>query len=164
MKPRARSEGLVVTELPDELLVYDRERHQAHCLNPTAALVFKHCDGRRSVEQIARMLRRELDAPADERLVWLSLERLEKAHLLEERPVAPEAVGRRELVRRLGRAAVILPVVATVLAPTPAEALTSGCVADCTGQPVGTPCWCIDASLECPTNTCDGAGNCSAGC
>ena len=42
MKPRARTEGLVVTELPDELLVYDLERHRAHCLNPTAALVFKH--------------------------------------------------------------------------------------------------------------------------
>ena len=42
MKPRARTEGLVVTELPDELLVYDLERHRAYCLNPTAALVFKH--------------------------------------------------------------------------------------------------------------------------
>ena len=75
MKPRARTEGLVVRELPDELLVYDLERHRAHCLNPTAALVFKHCDGRRSVAQIARILRRELDvdAPADESLVWLSL-------------------------------------------------------------------------------------------
>ena len=29
MKPLARKEGLVVTELPDELLVYDLERHRA---------------------------------------------------------------------------------------------------------------------------------------
>ena len=28
MKPRARTQGLVVTELPDELLVYDLERHR----------------------------------------------------------------------------------------------------------------------------------------
>ena len=76
MKPRARKQGLVVTELPDELLVYDLERHKAHCLNPTAALVFKHCDGRRTVEQIARSLSTELDVAADERLVWLSLDRL----------------------------------------------------------------------------------------
>ena len=61
MKPRTRTEGLIVRELPDELLVYDLERHRAHCLNPTAALVFKHCNGRRSVAQIARILRRELD-------------------------------------------------------------------------------------------------------
>ncbi|MBW1688466.1 MAG: PqqD family protein, partial [Deltaproteobacteria bacterium] len=74
------------TELPDELLVYDLERHKAHCLNPTAALVFKHCDGRTSVKQIARTLGSELEFAADERLVWLSLERLGKANLLEARP------------------------------------------------------------------------------
>ena len=124
MKPRARTQGLVVTELPDELLVYDLERHRAHCLNPTAALVFKHCDGRRSVAQIARILRRELDvdAPADESLVWLSLDRLERARLLEEREAAPAAPSRRELVRRVALVAASLPVVATILAPTPAEA------------------------------------------
>ena len=130
MKPRARTQGLVLTELPDELLVYDLERHRAHCLNPTAALVFKHCDGRRSVAQIARILRRELDvdAPADESLVWLSLDRLERARLLEEREAAPAAPSRRELVRRLALVAATLPVVATILAPTPAEAAASGCI------------------------------------
>jgi len=133
MKPRARTERLVVTELPDELLVYDLERHKAHCLNPTAALVFKRCDGRRSVAQIARILRRELDVdtPADESLVRLSLERLERARLLEEREAAPAAAprySRRELVRRFCLVAATLPVVATVLAPTPAEAVVSGCV------------------------------------
>ena len=35
MKPRARKDGLVVTELPDELLVYDLERHKASCHHVT---------------------------------------------------------------------------------------------------------------------------------
>ena len=48
MNPRARRDGLVIRELNGELLVYDLERHRAHCLNPTAALVFKQCDGRTS--------------------------------------------------------------------------------------------------------------------
>jgi hypothetical protein len=130
-KPLARTEGLVVRELPGELVVYDRQRHQAHCLNATAAQVFKLCDGRTTVGELARRLGRELDGPADEKLVWLSLERLERAHLLQERPPAPAKVGgysRRELVRRFGLVAATLPVVATILAPTPAEAAVSGCV------------------------------------
>ena len=167
MKPRARTQGLVVTELPDELLVYDLECHKAHCLNPTAALVFKHCDGRRSVAQIARILRRELDVPADERLVWLSLVRLERARLLEEREAAPAAAprsSRRELLRRVGLVAATLPVVATILAPTPAEAAVSGCVLGpaCAGAD-GTPCDCIDASFC--NGSCIGVGLCDApGC
>ena len=167
MKPRARTQGLVVTELPDELLVYDLERHRAHCLNSTAALVFKHCDGRRSVAQIARILRRELDvdAPADESLVWLSLDRLERARLLEEREAAPAAPSRRELVRRLALVAATLPVVATILAPTPAEALVSGCIpqTSCTGlgAPVN-PCYSTFID-QCGPCTCTGANECGGG-
>jgi hypothetical protein len=32
-KPLARKEGLVIQELPDEVLVYDLDRDRAHCLN-----------------------------------------------------------------------------------------------------------------------------------
>ena len=72
MKPHARKEGLVVKELPDELLVYDLERHRAHCLNPTAALVWKHSDGQTSVEEIATLLHAELEAHAlFNNLTWL---------------------------------------------------------------------------------------------
>ncbi len=160
-----------MTELPDELLVYDLERHRAHCLNPTAALVFKHCDGRRSVEQIARIVRRQLnvDTVADESLVWLSLEQLEKARLMVEQeaaPAIPPRLSRRELARRV--ALVALPVVATILAPRPAEALASGCVDDCafpSTAPATTPCCtcgpgCVGCEGDCLLMTCDGAGNC----
>jgi hypothetical protein len=36
--PKGRTAGLVESELPDELLVYDLVRHRAHSLNRTAAL------------------------------------------------------------------------------------------------------------------------------
>lgn len=168
MKPRARKDGLVVTELPDELLVYDLERHKAHCLNPTAALVFKRCDGRSSVRQITRALGRELDAAPDERLVWLALERLEKAHLLEARPeapLAPESYSRRELVRRVGLAVATLPVVATVLAPTPAAAVATCIPASaCVGASnPPNPCYSTSPALCTGYCVCIGAGTCS-GC
>lgn len=161
MTPHAREDGLVVKELPDELLVYDTERHRAHCLNPTAALVWKHCDGGKSVEQIAELLRAELDVPHAEKLVWSALHRLGKARLLREPMSPPPEVARcsrRELVRRLGLVgalAVLVPVVTSIVAPTPAEAAAT-CVGigGCGGQPFGTPC-----GPTC-TNICNGSGDC----
>jgi hypothetical protein len=53
MLPHARSEGLVIRELPEETLVYDLKRHRAHCLNPTAARVWSYCDGQTRYTQPA---------------------------------------------------------------------------------------------------------------
>ena len=63
MRPVARRDGLLIRELPGEVLVYDRERHRAHCLNQTAASVFRHADGTRTVADLARVLAPEA-APA----------------------------------------------------------------------------------------------------
>jgi Coenzyme PQQ synthesis protein D (PqqD) len=169
MRPRARKDGLVVADLPDEVLVYDLSRHKAHCLNTTAGQVFKLCDGETRVGEIARRLQRTLGAPADERLVWLALDRLGRAGLLEERLDPPAGVARysrRELVRRvavIGGLSVLLPAVTSIVAPTPVQAAAT-CVTDCATplQPFGTLC-----SSTAPANclcTCDGAGNCLGGC
>ena len=165
MKPRARSQGLLIRELGGELLVYDLERHRAHCLNPTAALVFRGCDGRTPVPALARRLRGE-GLPADERWVWLALDRLSKANLLEAKVEPPGAVSRRlsrrELIRRAGQVAglaVLLPAVTSIVAPTPAEAAAT-CVTNCAGQTSLTPCYNsnpADCGLVC---VCDGSGNC----
>src|SRR5207248_2525045 len=37
-RPSARQDRLVVQELSDEVLVYDLDRHRAHCLNRAASL------------------------------------------------------------------------------------------------------------------------------
>src|SRR5262249_18534205 len=97
MKPEKRRDGLVVKELPDEILVYDLERHKAHCLNPAAAFVFKHCNGERTVAELARLLRREIGPSAHESWVHAALDHLDKAHLLEE---GREVRGHRRLSRR----------------------------------------------------------------
>ncbi len=51
--PIARKEGLVIQEMPEEVLVYDLDTNKAHCLNQTAAFVWKSCDGRNSVAEKA---------------------------------------------------------------------------------------------------------------
>ena len=62
--PRARQDDFVVEKLPDETLVYDLNRYKAHCLNPTSALVWRRCDGRTTVAEVAALLERELRYPA----------------------------------------------------------------------------------------------------
>jgi hypothetical protein len=158
-KPLARTKGLVVNELPEEIVVYDRESHKAHCLNRTAALVWKHCDGRTSPARIAQLVGQDLNSRVGEDLVWYALEQLAKDRLLTEKVVPRDSGGgdaaaftaarlsRRELVRRLGLAAVVaLPLITTIVAPTPVEAAASNCV-DCNGV------------LCCPPATCT-AGVC----
>ena len=85
--PEAQREGLVVQEMSEEVLVYYRERNKAHCLNRTAALVWSHCDGNKSVAEMAHAIAKETDAPVDEDLIWLGVEQLSKTHLLRERAV-----------------------------------------------------------------------------
>ena len=126
-KPLARKEGLVIQELPDEVLVYDLERDRAHCLNETAAFVWQRCDGRTSTVEIARSLGKKVNAPVDEKVVWFAIDQLGRNHLMTT-PVPPQLVAgmnRREMVRVLGIAAAVAgPVVASIVAPTPAQATT----------------------------------------
>ena len=130
MKPRARRNGLLSEHLDDELIVYDPDGDRGHCLNRTAALVWRHADGERTVADLAAILRVELDPVADENLVWHALDRLNAAHLLEEprpRSAQDARASRREFVRKVGLvgvASLLLPMVTSVTAPAPAQAGT----------------------------------------
>jgi Coenzyme PQQ synthesis protein D (PqqD) len=120
--PQARTENLVIRELDDETLVYDMERDEAHCLNQTAALVWKQCDGKTTAAQAARALGKELETTVEADLVWLAVKRLEEFHLVERAKKSP-AVARRDLVLKYAPAAlVLLPVIVSISAPEPASA------------------------------------------
>ncbi len=139
IRPRARTEGLVVEALPDETLVYDMERDVAHCLNQTASLVWRRCDGSNTTKQIARGLTRDLDQPVDEKLVWLALTQLERNRLLLDAIPPNVAINRRDVVRALAVGAVVaVPVVASIIAPTPAQAAT--CFPNGSGCETGAEC------------------------
>jgi len=160
MKPQTRRSGLLIRELPDELVVYDQEQHRAHCLNRTAALVFRNADGSRSLAELARL------PGANAEVVAVALDQLAAAGLLEsgaaEREDAP-GMSRREVARRVGlAAAVLLPAVVSIVAPTPAEAAAT-CVTSCAGQPIGTPCTSFGANPCTETCTASVGGACSDG-
>jgi len=166
VKPRARTDGLVVRDLPGEIVVYDLGSHRAHCLNRTAAFVFRHADGRRTVADLAVALGEDAGAVADEAMVHLTLDRLAAADLLASPvqepsgPLSPAQASRREAIRRVGLgAAVLLPIVTSLLVPTPAEAATCIPGSSCPGNTQG-PCYNFDAAAECPTLKCQGLGAC----
>ena len=142
--PAARKEELLIQEVPGETLVYDLKSHQAHCLNHTAALVWKHCDGKLTVAQVAERLERELKSPVSEEVVWLALDQLEKSDLLEAGVPVPAGfapMSRRALIRSLGVAtAIAVPLVTSIVAPTAAQTASTcgGPGASCGGA--NPPC------------------------
>lgn len=157
MLPRARTSELVVRELPNEVLVYDLERDRAHCLNLSAALIWKHCDGKMTVAKMAQLLEQEFATPVDEQVVWLALQQLDKFRLLQERVTIPTngpGVSRRDVVRRIGVAALVLPVIVSISVPTAAA------VASC--RPNGTGCTTFSqcCSSCCSAGTCKDPNNC----
>ena len=125
--PKARREGLLIEELPTELLVYDQKSHRAHCLNASAASVFRSADGSMSVAEIARAAGERLQAPFSEDLAWLALQELDKHDLLETPlPLVPQGPTRRDVLSAGGAAAVLLPLVLAMTAPTPGYAQSNG--------------------------------------
>lgn len=171
--PKARSKGLLIKKLAEEVLVYDLETDEAHCLNQSAALVWSHCDGRKNVGEIVKRLEARTEEPFMEEVVWHALFQLERFSLLEERMELPDGVARlsrRELGRRLGLATVAaLPLILSIVAPMAASAATcrapgSPCTANaqcCSGLCIFSRCVCLannfpcNANAQCCSNKCN---------
>jgi hypothetical protein len=129
MLPKARRERLTACELPDETLVYDHDRRKGHCLNATAALVWRHCDGSTSLDEMARRVAAgsgAISVTAAAEVVGLALEQLGRRHLLEQAPapLPPERrIGRRDALRALAYV-VALPLVMTVATKAAAQTIS----------------------------------------
>lgn len=124
MKPMARTLNILAEPVGEEVVVYDRDAKKAHRLNCTAALVWRKCDGSRTVEDLAKIVSETLRSPNDEDFIFLTLEMLGKQTLLEGYS-AENHVSRRDIIRKLrslGIATALIPVVATIAAPPPAAA------------------------------------------
>ncbi len=142
MIPLARTNNLLISQVGEEVIVYDRERDTAHCLNAMAARVWHYCDGQNTVEDIAKLLEEDLEVSADEDvdwrgLVWLTLEELERFYLIQEylsQPISSEVqsadalrVSRRKMIKTatlVGGFAIgsMFPLVKSIVAPYPAMA------------------------------------------
>jgi hypothetical protein len=148
--PKARKTQLLIKELPAETLIYDEESHQAHCLNQTAAWIWKRCDGKTKVREIAASVSRKARTPINEDVVWLALRELDRSHLLQGSVQRRAGVSRREVIRKSAMAALTLPLIASIATPAAAQVL-SAC------PPGGIPC-------PAPPTCCFGAPCCAGVC
>lgn len=114
--------GLVEKEVTGELLLCDLSNKRAYSLNRPAALVWKHADGKTSIDELATLLGKETGTPADTRVVEFALRKLDTDGLMEHTGLLSAEdtnLDRRRLFRKLGWAAallVALPMVTSVKA------------------------------------------------
>ncbi len=141
--PIARKEKLVVQETAEEVLVYDLETNKAHCLNQTAAFVWKNCDGKNSVTDLANNFKLESGHNVPEDLIWLAIDQLNERNLLTKTAPAKFAgQNRRDVLKKIGMASIVaLPLIASLTAPTAALAVAcSAGTRNCTGCNNGNTC------------------------
>jgi len=118
--PKARHNDLLVEKVGDETILYDGQRQLAHSLNRSASIVWENSDGEHSVPELAQLVGAEMGIEPNDSVVEYALDKLSSANLLED-----NHVSRRDVVRRMtlaGAAALALPVVLSVVAPTEAMA------------------------------------------
>jgi hypothetical protein len=116
----------------DGLHVFDHQQQQAYALNTTSALVWQHCDGQTTPEQLMELLRQKCNVSRAqaEQLTWLALDELGKANLLEAQAARPRPlsskVTRRQMLTTFataGAALAVVPMVALVTGQAKAECL-----------------------------------------
>ncbi len=136
MYPEVRCDDLFVEATEEGLIIYDLERHQIHALNGPASQIFRSSDGKTPLGDYPQLAPDLHDPRANVAVVEYGLHRLSQKRLL----TAPftSHLTRRQLlasVRALGVASApfILPVISTIVAPTPLSAQST--VASCIGNP-----------------------------
>ncbi len=167
--PPLRTSELIIRQLDDEMLLYDRLHHTALCLNSTAAFIFQQIDGTRTADDIAALLSRETRTTITGDVVLLAVNEFNRFRLLktteveqsrrdianaQRTPKPTPSLTRRQVIARLGigAAAVTLPVVTSIVAPTPTQASTC--------RPNGSSC---SSNAQCCSGFCSIMGTCQQG-
>lgn len=121
--PAARIDDLVVSSVAESLMVYDRTTAHLHHLDGACATVWTLCDGVRSVASIAEQ------AGLGEEETRLAVARLADAGLLggEVDPAIRDGGSSRRRLLRNAAAAMAVPAIVSITAPSAAMAATIMC-------------------------------------
>lgn len=115
--PKARAADLITEQVGDELVVYDGESSEAHCLNALASAVFVAADGQTSPGDLAAIASKQLNETIDVPAVEAALTELEERGLVE---TESGGVSRRGFMKRsaaVGGVALAGTMVTSVLTP-----------------------------------------------
>jgi hypothetical protein len=129
-RPIALTDSFVTEEVDGDLVVRDAEHGLTCRLNPSAAVVWKACDGTRTPNDLVDALTPQLGPHADEDLVLIALDDLVEHGLItsgyDRRKPSAARLSRRRLLRRFGLAgatAITLPIVYGTAPPALADSV-----------------------------------------
>jgi hypothetical protein len=114
-KPQ-RLDQLEVTKVDEDILVYDHETNEVHCLEEKASLVFSQCDGTRNLDEIVETVQEEAKDVTRDQVEGI-LDQLSQLRLIRE-----SSWTRREVISKAAAAALVY----TIVAPSPAAAQSNG--------------------------------------
>jgi hypothetical protein len=161
-RPNAATENLVTQQLQDEVLIYNLDTHRAMNLNKTAACVWNLCNGENTLPEIRLTASRELQTQVPEEAILLAIDALNKHNLLSNDSFSSSTeslskMTRRAMIRKVGlTAAVSLPIITALIAPTAADAQSGAKKkADGTGCTTDDEC-----QSGCCLGVCSPAGDC----
>ncbi|NNE98745.1 MAG: PqqD family protein, partial [Pyrinomonadaceae bacterium] len=128
-RPLARTSDLVLQDSDSDTLIYDLKNNKAACLNETAAIIWKLCDGNRTVYEISVEAGKLMKSLVNEDFVLLALDQLNNDGLLAEDFEQNEkfaGLSRREIIKEIGIGAMVaLPLVSSIVAPDAIAAQSS---------------------------------------
>lgn len=142
--PRARNTEIMVSDLGDELLIYDHATSKAFCLNETLKIVYQACDGETTFGELKKDNKKLIDE-----VILLSLNQLDQANLLSEN--FKTGISRRSLLAKAAYSAIALPVIMNLVAPSAAHA--ASCLAG------GASCSVLNPGVCCSRSCIDNNGN-----
>lgn len=164
----ARVGDLLVEEVGDELVIYDRRADVAHCLGSVAGLVWHECEKGASLDEIAGRLVADDIVSSDEdasELAQAALAELVEKNLIETSGAGASLVSRRQALRTMagvGAAAVVAPLI--VSAAVPRSASAHGSLPTCKATGVAcTPASTANAGNNCCTSNGDYCSSSGAG-
>lgn len=163
--PKVRQSGFVTQELENEILIYNLTTHKAHCLNTSMSHIWSFCNGESTTTQVIDSFRTKLKVNINEDFIWLAVDELIKADLIEDASRSSlrfkNQISRRNALVHIALPVAMLPIIVGIVAPTAAHAASDFCLP-------GDPNFCTDTSQCAPisvfyvcntTSSCCGAPN-----
>lgn len=144
--PQARSADIVQQELNGEVLIYDLQSNTAYNLNETSSIVYRACDGETTFDELKSKYN------FTDEVIFFALDQLNAKNLLDDYSSDNfEGMSRRDIIRVIGIGSMVtLPVIASVVAPTAANAASGGLL------PLQASC---SSPGQCASNSCSAANS-----
>lgn len=140
--PTMRTNGIIMTEAGNDVLVYDSDTHALHTLNQVVVSVWNACDGQQTLASLATVTGLDTDT------VQQALAQLAAANLLD--GALPEAIkpaqSRRAFMKKAAVASAV-PVLVSVSAPMATSAASRDCGRSCV--PFIGECFSFDDPFTC---------------